>query len=363
MKITKLGKVLALAALLTLSLSANAFAEIELSGYVGNDFPPEFCFDDNDGDADVGIPESYPIAISGFDISNICLQYDPDTDVLYVGAGTQLDGETGEATVFGDADNDFDPGKVSPATAAAVPKFIDSPNLGLAEYFALIIDFDNDIATKPNFVAGVTFTKDIDGFVVAEIAEPLQPLALSFIDAFYGDPIGTSADSAIAFNPDGENPSLEFTVTNLSAIAGFENLEFDNPDYKIGLFFKTGSLADGGIGEDSFGSANDLNPIDLAAITYSEGQQNTPADDNSADNADDDGADDDESGEAGNSGDESDEDASADSSSDGSDSPGGGCSLASSAVPTPSTAASAIALFLLAPIFMRRMFFRQLDSH
>lgn len=357
MKIRKHCRVLASVTLLTLSLSANAFAEIELSGYVGNDFPPEFCFDDNDGDADVGIPETYPIAISGFDINKICLQYDPDADVLYVGAGTQLDGETGEATVFGDADNDFDPGKASPATVAVVPGFIDSPELGLAEYFALIIDFDNDIATKANFVAGVTFTKGINGFVVAEIAEPLQPLALSFIDAFYGDPIGTSSDSAIAFNPDGEHPSLEFTITNLSAISGFEKLEFGNPDYKIGLFFTTGSLADGGIGEDSFGSANDINPIDLAAITYSEGQGNTPADDNS-DDADDDGVDDDESGEAGNSGDESDEDASADSSSDGSDSPGGGCSFTSSAVPTSSTAASAIALFLLTPIFMRRIFFR-----
>lgn len=352
MKITKYCRILTLATLFTLSLSATAFAEIELSGYVDNDFPPEFCFDDNSGDADVGIPPSYPIAISGFDISKICLQYDPDTDVLYVGAGTQLDGETGEATVFGDADNDFDPGQVSPATLAAAPKFIDSPDLGLAEYFALIIDFDNDIATKPNFVAGVTFTKDINGFVVAEIAEPLQPPALSFIDAFYGDPIGTSSDSAIAFNPDGEHPSLEFIVTNLSAISGFEKLEFGNPDYKIGLFFTTGSLADGGIGEDSFGSANDLNPIDLAAITYSEGQGNTPADENSDDGTNN------NNGDTGNSGDESDEDASADSSSDGSDSPGGGCSFVSSAVPTSSTAASAIALFLLTPIFMRRLFFR-----
>lgn len=345
------GNTWALTVLLILFLSANASAGIELSGYVDNDFPPEFCFDDNDGDADVGIPESYPIAMSGFDISKLCLQYDPDTDILYVGAGTQLDAGTGEATVFGDADNDFDPGQASPATLAAVPAFIDSPDLGLAEYFALIVDFDNDIATKPNFIAGVTFTKDINGFVVAEIAEPPKPLALSFIDAFYGDPIGTSSDSAIAFNPDGEHPSLEFTVTNLSAIAGFEKLEFGNPDYKIGLFFTTGSLADGGIGEDLFGSANDFNPIDLAAITYSEGQGNTPADDNSDDdtnNGDDDGDADDQT----------DGDASADSSSDGSDSPGGGCSFTSSAVPTPSTAASAIALFLLTPIFMRRIFFR-----
>jgi hypothetical protein len=274
------SKIMAIAFAFALFLTTNASAEIEFSGYVDNDFPPEFCFDDGDG-VDVGIPDSYPIAFSGFDISKLCIQYDAQTDILYVGVGTQLNPDDGEATIFGDTDYNWDPGSVSAEVAAAVPGFMDSPNLGQNEYFAFLMDFDNNWPTTPDFIAGVTFTKGINEFAVATIAEPMQPLALTFTDGYYGDPIESTEGSAVAFNPDGENPSLEFAIVNLSSISSFDASKIGDPDYVIGIFFTTGSLADGGIGEDSFLNSNGLTYLYMAEIT-----ENADGEDNSEEDSD-----------------------------------------------------------------------------
>ncbi|MBI2974003.1 MAG: hypothetical protein HYY43_00175 [Deltaproteobacteria bacterium] len=280
MRIDIISKAIGFAAAFIFFFTANVRAEIEFSGYVDNDFPDEYCFYDG-YDVDVGIPDSYPIAFSGFDISKLCLQYDAQTDVLYVGVGTRLNPDDGEATVFGDADGDFDPGNVSAAVAAAVSGFMDSPDIGMGEYFAFLMDFDNNWPATPNFIAGVTFTKDISEFAVANVAEPMQPLALAFTDGYYGDPIESAEGSAVAFNPDGENPSLEFSIVNLSAIAGFDASKIGDPDYVIGVFFATGSLADGGIGEDSFLDTNNLIYLSMANIT-----ENSGVEDNSEEDAD-----------------------------------------------------------------------------
>ncbi len=226
-------------------------------------FPPENCLDDPSGN-DVGVIA--PVKISGFDINKLCLQYDPSADILNVLVTTFTNPDTGEPVIFGDADGDGDPGNASDAAKTAIPGFVDFSDLSSVEYFSLIMDFDNDPSTAPNFIAGVSFTKDISGFSVAKIADPNMALSLSFIDAFYGAAIGTSSGSAVASSPDAANPSLEFTVTNFSAIDGFGMLDFDDPDYELGLYFAAGSLADAGIGEDAFGDTNAFTPIKLSAI-------------------------------------------------------------------------------------------------
>lgn len=243
-----------------------AYAAVEFTGNVLADFEAKYCFDDLGGQ-DVGIPAKYPVEVSGFDIAKLCLQYDTDTNTLYVGVGTFPDPDTGEPVVFGDADNNGYGDTVGDELKAVEPAFFDFADLGTGEYFALIIDFDNDLATTPDFIAGVSFTKDISGFTVAKVAEPVSPLSLSFLDDAYGNAIATSSDSAIAFSPDMEHPNLEFTVTNLSKMEGFEALDFDSPDYEIGVYFTSGSMADGGIGEDTFGVVDALNSKELAEIT------------------------------------------------------------------------------------------------
>lgn len=225
--------------------------------------PPENCLDDPSGN-DVGVIA--PVKVSGFDINKLCLQYDPSTDILNVLVTTFTNPDTGEPVIFGDADGDGDPGNASDAAKAAIPGFVDFPDLSSVEYFSLIMDFDNDPSTAPNFIAGVSFTKDISDFAVAKIADPNLALPLSFTDAFYGTAIGTSSESVVAGSPDAANPSLEFTVTNFSAIDGFGLLDFDDPDYELGLYFATGSLADAGIGEDAFGDANTFTPVKLSEI-------------------------------------------------------------------------------------------------
>ena len=272
MKIKFIGIFVALAVLIT----GAAFAAAN--------FPEGYCFPDPGGN-DVGMPQQFAGQISGFDINKLCLQYDEVTDILYVGIETFAYPDAGLPIIFGDADGDGNPG--SPA--------IDPADLGVGEFFSFVMDFDNDQSTGLSFVAGVPFQKDINNFAITQVADPTLALPLSFDESYYGAPIETSSDdSGISFNPDVENPYLEFAIINLSQIAGFEAINLDDPDYNVGIYFYTGNLM-AGIGQDYFGDGNSLTAIKFADIILSDdeedsenngGDQNTPPPEESNDPAD-----------------------------------------------------------------------------
>lgn len=221
---------------------------IDFSGNASTDFTNEFCFEDPNGQ-NIALPDSFGDAISGFDVDQLCLAYNGSDDILYVGIKTFDDTATGDPIPFGDADGDGDPGNTSAALAGEAGE--DLPNLEDEEYFSFIIDFDNDLTSTPNAIAGISAELSApNGFVVSEIATPDLGVNFSFLSLYYGEIISTSNTSALFANPSSSNPHLEFTITNFSSLPSFSDLDTQNPDETILIVFKAGSLADTVIGEE-----------------------------------------------------------------------------------------------------------------
>lgn len=215
-------------------------------------FPDGYCFPDPGG-LDVGMPEELAGKISGFDINKLCLQYDEVTDTLFVGV------ETFNSVIFGDVDGNGDP---------SAPAETDPADIGNGEFFSFIMDFDNDLSNGVSFVAGVPFQNDVYDFLISYPANSTAALPLSFDESYYGSLIETSAeDNGVSFNPDAENPYLDLAITNVSQIKGFDAINFDDPNYFVGIYFYTGNLL-AGTGQDCFGDCNALNPMKLADILY-----------------------------------------------------------------------------------------------
>ncbi len=232
-------------------VASTSFA-LSFTGNTDNDFPPEACFDDPGGQS-VGVPATFPAGtISGWDVKQICFLYNKPADTLFVGVRTFDNATTGLPIIFGDADGDGNPGGTSPALAAN--SGADYPDLSIKEYFDLVLDFDatsGNLGAVPEVVAGIFAGQQAPGgFRVSQVAIPPLDVDLSFESAYYGSIIASSSSSAMFGSPSAAAPHLEFTITAFSQLPGFASINQKDPDGKIGLIFKDGSLGDDGIGDE-----------------------------------------------------------------------------------------------------------------
>lgn len=235
--------------LLFILFKSSSVAALTFSGNVTRDFSVEACRVGSDGRS-LAMPPSFPGNItSGFDVQQICLLYDRPQDILYVGVKTFENSVTGQAIPFGDADGDGDPGRTSNFLLSEGGN--DFPDLSLEEHFALILDFDANLNTPPDIVAGISAQRSApSGFRVAQIIRPHPGIDFSFSDSYYGDVVSTSEGSALFGSPTAQAPHLEFTIRALSRLPGFPLTQRDNPDASFTFIFKAGSLGDVGTGEE-----------------------------------------------------------------------------------------------------------------
>ncbi len=203
---------------------------------------------------DVGMPRpAYTdTAISGFDVQAIYLEYDPATDIMYVGIDCFV--------ICGDADGDGDPDTAGDILGQPVADGglggEDAPGFGEGEAFGLLIDTNADY----DAVAG---TGDFEVVIGVNEAADLSAIgAFLYLDEIgfqlAGDTWGDALPNAVTLfaAPSSTAPDLEFTIADFSTLPGF------TAEQGLGAFqihLGMGSIVDDGIGEDFAPDQN--NPI------------------------------------------------------------------------------------------------------
>ncbi len=221
----------ALIALAIVSTRSATAAPITFTGNVATDFNPAT------NSSVVVIPHSdVPIHIaqpawmtnsglvSGWNIKDIRLDYNQQTDTMYVGVNT--------FGIAGNVDSNGTPGTPDPRLTAAGGS--DPANFGgdkgMAVGFApLIGTFNPSAPPSPVIVAGVPGDKSqvgtgLDGFSVAKwtpvggTAGPNYDLVTSF-----GKEIPAGMGN-LAFDPSAQHPGFEFSIAHFSQLLGFNPL-------------------------------------------------------------------------------------------------------------------------------------------
>lgn len=200
-------------------------AQISFTGHVEKDFPDGArigkIVDNPFPGTNISNPDDVSQApwmtergwTSGWNIQDIRMHYDVNTDTLAV--GVRFFG------IAGDADGNGDPGGADPLTIQSYGK--DLPHLSGQESIAVALDLNND--GKPDIIAGVpagmgdkskTTPGHLNGFTVAKFNPNGAGLANSFGQELH-DQLG-----ALAFDPSKDHPDFEFNIKNFTKIPGFE---------------------------------------------------------------------------------------------------------------------------------------------
>jgi hypothetical protein len=221
-------------------------APITFTGNVANDFNPQ----KNPGVEVItdSLHENNPIHIdqpswmtsaglvSGWNIKDVRLNYDAQTDTLYVGVNTY--------GVAGNVDGNGTPGSPMPQLTAAGGT--DPAHFGgdksMAVAFAPLNGHQYNPFNLPTpiIVAGISGDKarqsgpGLDGFNVAKYAGGGGPGSLDLVTGF-GQTL-TSGLGSLAFDPSKQHPGFEFTITNFSKLLGA------NPVNGMVVFTQDGSV-------------------------------------------------------------------------------------------------------------------------
>jgi choice-of-anchor A domain-containing protein len=219
---------------LILSLEGQALAgPVTFTCNVPADFSGPDVFTALDpGIIDVGMPIAFPLGtISGNDMADVRFEYDPATDILYVGINTY--------NIAGDVDADGNPSGTGPILSGLGGT--DFPNFGNTESFAVYFDIDED--GQMDVIAGVASGVDLSGFRVAQ----WSPFGNIFAPSIsFGTPLPGNT-GAMCGSPSATGPDLEFTILNWSSLPTSSGIDV-SPEVAFTTF--VGSFSDAGIGED-----------------------------------------------------------------------------------------------------------------
>ena len=177
--------------------------------------------------------------ITGWNIKDVRLAYNPATDRLGVGVNF--------FSIAGDVDGDGDPGVADSRTLAAGG--VDLPNLSGRE--SITVAFDTNRDGTPDILAGVPANKTgsgIDAFTVSSY-QPAAGTVQPGIERSYGSPLPQFAGN-LAYNPSSQHPDFEFTLNNFTQLTG---LTFDsNQTAQFNVRVYAGTPDDVVAGEDLF---------------------------------------------------------------------------------------------------------------
>ena len=200
-------RMLGYTAIVLVTIASLAAAQaVTFTGDVTADFPGNQLMIDPGG-ADVGMPPNLAANTSGWDIRNLAISYDEQTDILFVGLDF--------AGIAGDADGDGDPGTSS--APLLVNGGVDLPDMLGSEGFAFAMDLDDDGLL--DFVAGIPLGADINGFTVATYANTvtgngsLSPTTDPY--SRFGTTLPANIGTLFA-SPSAAAPDIEFTIPNFS---------------------------------------------------------------------------------------------------------------------------------------------------
>ncbi|HZW33326.1 MAG TPA: hypothetical protein VFF52_21595 [Isosphaeraceae bacterium] len=163
--------------------------------------------------------------VSGWNINNVAVGYDPTSDTLYVGVKT--------FGVAGNVDGNGTPGTPDPRLTA--DGGTDPANFGGDKAMAIGIapvthTFTASNPPEPTIVAGVPGHKaeagsGLDGFTVASYAPVANTAGPNYdLVTSFGQPLAAAAGSRLAFDPSSQHPGFEFTITNFSKLLGYNPL-------------------------------------------------------------------------------------------------------------------------------------------
>lgn len=211
---------------------------IDFTGRADVDFPSEACIDDDTDDVNANDGVFIEGRESGFNVARLCLVYQPEEDVLFVGVIT-VNQADGSATIFGDIDGDGDASTTSPELLAATDdeREIDHPNLSVQEYFSLEFDSDLNPDTPPEVISGISAARTYDDGLRVSLTNPA--VSEWFNESYYLSPVTGSEASAVFTSPSAGRPHLEFTVYGLSQFPG---LNLEDEEGRIRIIFRAGSL-------------------------------------------------------------------------------------------------------------------------
>jgi MYXO-CTERM domain-containing protein len=222
--------------------SVAAAEPVDFSGDVMSDFligEPGVIVVDDPGASDVGLPDG--VLLSGFDMADLRMVYDRESDTLFVGIRT--------FGIAGDADGDGNPGAAGAALRGLGGS--DEPEFGGTESFAVSFDLDQDGLL--DVVAGVPSGADLNDFTVALYDRDALVPAVAFAGELMANVGGVFA------SPTAAEPHLEFTIL------GFSGLPASGIDISAGFSVAAfmGSFSDAGVGEDflpGFGQTTEVCP-------------------------------------------------------------------------------------------------------
>jgi hypothetical protein len=213
--------------LVVLAARSAAADPITFTGNVANDFNPQtnpevVVIPHSSTPVHIAQPQwmSDSGFVSGWNIKDVRLGYDPKTDIMYVGVNT--------FGIAGNVDGNGTPGTPDARLTAAGGS--DAANFGgdkgmAVAFAALGGTFDPHHPPSPVIVAGVPGNKaeagtGLDGFSVAKwapngsTAGPNYDLVTSF-----GKMIPSGMGN-LAFDPSAQHPGFEFSITNFSKLLG-----------------------------------------------------------------------------------------------------------------------------------------------
>lgn len=255
-RLSHIVSVLFLTGALIFSIQKFIMAAPTFTGDAAADFTSPAVVMLADAEGDVGIPfPSFPVGTrSGWDMRAVYLEYEPATDILYVGIDCIV--------ICGDADGDGDPNVTGPILGKPANEGglggTDVADFGRGESFALLIDTNNDFTgATGNFevVVGVKNSSDLTTFgaydYTGRIGNQLR-------DTGWGAKL---ANVTTLFAPTSTTiQDLEFAIENFSTLPGFTPGE---PVLSYKVHMGMGSIVDDGIGEDF--APNPRTPVEITA--------------------------------------------------------------------------------------------------
>ncbi len=231
----------------TISMSrGDSIAATTFTGDAAADFTGPNVIVLNDRDTpDIGMPRPpyTDTDTSGFDLRALYMEYDPATDIMYVGIDCFV--------ICGDADGDGNPDAAGDILGKSVTDGglggVDAPLFGAGESFGLLIDTNNDFdaqAGTGNFevVIGVNEADDLSAIGAFTY---LDEIGFQLAGDTWGDRLPNTV--ALYAAPNSAAPDLEFTIADFSTLPGFTA---GNGLGAYQIHLGMGSGIDDGIGED-----------------------------------------------------------------------------------------------------------------
>ena len=206
---------------------------------------------------DGAIPPQAPEGFfTGHDIEDLQLTYNPVTDEL-----TVLLRSFG---IIGDVEGNGDPSTFAQEFIDAGLPGTDIADLGGGEHAVIAFDLDQDGLT--DVVAGVSQARDISEFLISSINVLDVPGfgifrfdSNPFDEGAFGETLTDNFGTIPTVAPNGDNPDLEFSIANFSALVPGDG----GLDFGVNAFL--GSSVDGNIGEDTLVGAGSFVSVALGA--------------------------------------------------------------------------------------------------